>query len=119
VSEALEPEPSTGDTEEVDALVVLSDEEHVVVPGVPVRSMVPAAQAAVVAAGGFVAGAAVAGIVRRHRVSRRGGLGRGRGRGGGRLSARRPKEISRGAELLQIVSSRSLLVDVHLLGGRD
>jgi hypothetical protein len=108
VSEFPEPELSTGDTEEVDALVVLPEQEALVMAANP-RGMVPVAQAAAVAAGGFVAGAAVVGIV-----------GRRRARPSRRVSSRRRgKEISRAGELLQIVGSRSLLVDVHLLGGRD
>jgi hypothetical protein len=118
VSDPLEPhdpQEHSGDTEEVDAVVV--------VPGQPVvsaarqaRTIVPTVQAAAVAATGFVAGAAAAGLMRRRRHrrdlvrvgSRRRGLVRGRG---GRAAG----------ELVQIVGSRSLLVDVHLLGvpGRD
>jgi len=74
-------------------------------------------QAAAAAAGGFLAGAAVAGIVhRRHarvaparprRLVRRARLTQA----GGRSPART-------GELVQIVGSRSLLVDVHLLGER-
>jgi hypothetical protein len=110
VSEHPEQDPyaQAGDTEEVDAVVVLS-EAHSVTVAAPARAMVPVAQAAAVAAGGFVAGAAVVGLVSRRR-----------GRTGKRLAGRRRgKEISRAGELLQIVGSRSLLVDVHLLGGRD
>jgi hypothetical protein len=108
VSEAPEPDVVTGDTEEVDALVVLP-EDQALIAATSARSMVPVAQAAAAAAGGFVAGAAVIGFVSRRRARPR-----------GRLTARRRgKELSRGAELLQIVGSRSLLVDVHLLGGRD
>jgi hypothetical protein len=81
------------------------------------RPVIPAVQAAAVAAGGFVAGAAVVGLVH-HRQRRAGALVKGRRAG------RRPAHVSgRGAgktaELVQIVSSRSLLVDVHLLGGAD
>jgi hypothetical protein len=76
----------------------------------------PAVQAAAAAAGGFVAGAAVVGLVgRRQRRSRalekaapRRRLLR---RAGGARGSTAP------AELLQIVGSRSLLLDVHLLGG--
>jgi hypothetical protein len=118
VSDPLEPQAPrerSGDTEEVDAVVV--------VPGQPVlatarqtRAIVPTVQAAAVAATGFVAGAAAAGLVRRRRHRRelvRSG------------SRRRVPSGGRGAraagELVQIVGSRSLLVDVHLLGvpGRD
>ncbi len=76
----------------------------------PSRAMVPVAQAAAVAAGGFVAGAAVVGLVGRRRARRSRGLTAHRRSGS--------KERTRGGELLQIVASRSLLVDVHLLGGR-
>jgi hypothetical protein len=95
VSDPLEPEVVAGDTEEVDALLV-DAEGQTVVPRVlapapaPARTIVPAVQAAAVAATGFVAG-------------RR--LGR----------ARR----NRGPEVLQVVNTRSLLVDVHLLGGPE
>lgn len=70
-------------------------------------AVLPAVQAAAVAAGGFVAGAAVVGLV--HRRQRRSGAiakaRRGAGRGG------------RAGELVQVLGSRSFLVDVHLLGG--
>jgi hypothetical protein len=123
VSDSLEPhdpQEHSGDTEEVDAVVVA--------PGRPIlgsvrstRAIVPTVQAAAVAATGFVAGAAAAGLVRRRRhrreliragsSRRRAVIGRGRSGRGGRA----------GGELVQIVGSRSLLVDVHLLGvpGRD
>jgi hypothetical protein len=107
VSNPVEPDPVDGDTEEVDALVVLPEAQVLVTP-TPSRAMVPVAQAAAVAAGGFVAGAAVVGLVGRRRARSRGLTARRRG----------AKERTRGAELLQIVGSRSLLVDVHLLGGR-
>jgi hypothetical protein len=113
-----------GDTEEVDALPVLADEPTVVASaaralpaeGGPGRAVVPAVQAAAVAAGGFVAGAAVVGLV--HRRRRLSALAKGR-RAGRRLSrgGRDDRSVSRAGELLQIVGSRSLLVDVHLLGG--
>ena len=113
-----------GDTEEVDALPVLADEPTVVRAGPSGRGLasgwrsagagVPAVQAAAVAAGGFVAGAAVVGLVHRRR---RPALTKGR-RAGRRLSrgGRDGRSVSRAGELLQIVGSRSLLVDVHLLG---
>jgi hypothetical protein len=116
------------DAEEVDALPVLAPVPRVVRSypasaalgrsrSVPVA--IPAVQAAAVAAGGFVAGAAVVGLVHR-RQRRTAAVSKGRragravsqpGRGGG--------AADRAVELLQIVGSRSLLVDVHLLGGRD
>jgi hypothetical protein len=79
------------------------------------RPVIPAVQAAAVAAGGFVAGAAVVGLVhRRHR--RAGALTKGT-RAGRRAAHIGGRGSGRTAELVQIVSSRSLLVDVHLLGG--
>jgi hypothetical protein len=128
VSEPFEEVPpvSAGDTEEIDALPVLADEPRVLpahtsssAPATYWRSTsvaIPAVQAAAAAAGGFVAGAAVVRLVgRRHRrlsplsMSRR----------ATRRSARRSRGGSKAGELVQIVGSRSLLVDVHLLGGRD
>lgn len=106
-----------------DTLPVLAEEARVVraeaVTGelLPARqsTAIPAMQAAAAAAGGFVAGAAVVGLVtrRRHRSA---ALARGR-RAGRRIAG----GSRRGAagELVQIVGSRSLLLDVHLLGGRD
>ena len=66
-------------------------------------------QTVAVAAGGFVAGVAVVGLVqrRRHRRAVR------------RLRPRRGASAGPIGELVQIVGSRSVLVDVHLLGGRD
>jgi hypothetical protein len=109
-----------GDTEEVDALPVLAQEPTVIASpagALPAqagqgRAVVPAVQAAAVAAGGFVAGAAVVGLVHRRRRTTL-----AKGRGARRLS-RGGRSANRSAgELLQIVGSRSLLVDVHLLGG--
>ena len=119
---------ATGDTEEIDALPVLADGPELVhaypLPRTPTtywRSAgvaIPAVQAAAVAAGGFVAGAAVVGLVHRRRqapaLSNPRRLGRALGRGSGEK-----RGASRAGELVQIVGSRSLLVDVHLLGGRD
>jgi hypothetical protein len=111
--------------EELNALPVLSDEPQVLHPqsvaGALVRdwrpgaSVIPAVQAAAVAAGGFVAGAAVVGLMH-HRQQRSAVLAKGRksGRDLGRRGARRS---GKAGELVQIVGSRSFLVDVHLLGG--
>jgi hypothetical protein len=106
--------------EEVDALPVLAREASVV-GGHPFvgelsrgTSAIPAVQAAAVAAGGFVAGAAVVGLVTRRQ--RRAGALSGSRRAGGRIGRRR--KPAAGGELVQIVGSRSLLVDVHLLGNR-
>jgi len=79
------------------------------------EGLLPAVHAAAAAAGGFVAGAAMVSFVRRrHRraLARRAGIPRRRG-----IRAR--KSPPRTGELLQVVASRSLLVDVHLLGGRE
>ncbi len=82
----------------------------------PVRSeSAVAVRTVAAAAGSFVAGAAVVGLVsRRHR------------RSAALASKRRPRRLSRRvkasrrspsvAERLQIVGSRSFVVDVHLLG---
>ena len=120
---------ASGETEEIDAVAVAPVGSSIVrayassselarsltTPG----AMIPAVQAAAVAAGGFVAGAALVGIA--HRRQRRSpALTKGR-RAGKSLAG--GKRARRGAptagELVQIVGSRSLLVDVHLLGGRD
>jgi hypothetical protein len=105
-------------TEEVDALLVESEERivlaapHSALPATR-GGMVPAVQAAAVAAGGFVAGAAVVGLVsRRHnRAALTAGATPRR-----RLLRRSPRGR---VEALQIVSTRSLLVDIHLLGGGE
>jgi hypothetical protein len=77
-------------------------------------AMIPAVQAAAAAAGGFVAGAAVLGLV--HRRRRASALSKGRG--AKRLSRRNgARRTGMTGELIEIVGSRSLLVDVHLLGG--
>jgi hypothetical protein len=117
------------DGEEIDALPVLADEPNLV-RAQPVRdalsqraagTVMPAVQAAVVAAGGFVAGAAVVGLV--HRRQRRStALGKGSPTRRARSVASRAgssgqRGTGRAAELVQIVGSRSFLVDVHLLGG--
>jgi hypothetical protein len=118
---------SAGEGEETDALPVLADAATVVrsypfsgeLSRSPSVVMLPAVQAAAVAAGGFVAGAAVVGLLtRRQRQAAALSKGRhawrrlGRARGGRKAS-------SAADELVQIVGSRSLLLDVHLLGGRD
>jgi hypothetical protein len=110
---------------DVDALPVLADGSSVVharrlAPNGAIERrpavMIPAVQAAAVAAGGFVAGAAVVGLV--HRRQRRSpALVKGR-RARRRLAAGSSRRGTRAAELVQIVGSRSLLVDVHLLGDR-
>jgi hypothetical protein len=115
------------DTEEVDAihvpagggpLPVATAGERTLAPAVRVRQQAlsalrsaPAVQAAAVAAGGLLAGAAVVGLARRRQA------GAARERRVGRSGRARRRAAGQGAgELLQIVGSRSLLVDVHLLG---
>jgi hypothetical protein len=116
-----------GERDGGEALPVLAEEARVVraqaVPGevLPTRdaqTMIPAVQAAAVAAGGFVAGAAVIGLVTR-RQRRAVALSKGRNAGRRLARGRRRGTQSAASELVQIVGSRSLLVDVHLLGGRD
>jgi hypothetical protein len=82
------------------------EDEGEVVDGLPVisetrviensRAVVPARQAAALAATGFVAGAATVAVVSRRR-------------------SRLPRRRRKAGELGQIVSSNSFLVDVHLL----
>jgi hypothetical protein len=73
----------------------------------------PAVQAAAVAAGGFVAGAAVLGLVqRRNRAAAT--LARGSRRRA--LSRRTGAAPPAAAQTLQVMSSRAFLVDVHVLG---
>jgi hypothetical protein len=113
------------DAEEIDALPVLADGPTVVRTypfsgelSRPSVAMLPAVQAAAVAAGGFAAGAAVVGLVtRRQRHAAALSKGRPAGRRLGRARRGR-KSVSAADELVQIVGSRSLLLDVHLLGGR-
>jgi hypothetical protein len=79
----------------------------------------PAVQAAAVAAGGFVAGAAVVRLAHRHRAR---ALAAAKPRALARVRRRHVRgrnAPSRAVTVLDIVASRSLLVDVHLLGGRD
>jgi len=125
VSEPPQPAPTDADEaqdEHADTLPVIAggvrvlDARHAGAAPAPsaTGAMMPAVQAAALTAGGFVAGAAVVGLVhRRHRRSARPAPGR-RGRRG---LARGDRAASMASELVQIVGSRSLLVDVHLLGG--
>jgi hypothetical protein len=113
-SPAVTAEDSEAPPEEVDALPVLAGADGIdrrADAGAGLRAAGPGVQVAAVAATGFVAGAAVVGLV--HRRRRRHALAP-------RRAARR--HAPRGGpvgELVQIVGTRSLLVDVHLLGGRD
>ena len=116
------PAPDAGDqiVEEVDAVPVLAEAAPPAARGARdiararglAGASLPAVQAAAVAAGSFVAGAAVAGLVHRRQRS----LAPSQGGRVGRALARGSRKGARGQERLQIVGSRTLLVDVHLLG---
>ena len=99
MSEPLEPDPSQpadGDTEEVDAVVVvaLGAGRRACDPR-GADAVVPAVQAAAVAATSFVAGAAAAGLVHRRRQRRE--LVRGGARRRARAHGRGPHAARRGA----------------------
>jgi hypothetical protein len=81
--------------EVVDALPVLAEGRQVE----PLAAR-PVVQAAAVAATGFVAGAATVAVMRRR---------------GARKALRRRRRSSRTGEVLEILSSTSFLVDVHLV----
>ncbi len=124
----------------IDGLPVLGDEaggEPVDVERPPASSRALAirfaapVQAVAAAVGGFFAGIAVVGLLsRRNGRRRRTALGRGAPKNGSgpvlALARRAPKGSGRkerrsnrvAGELVQVVASRSLLVDVHLLGSR-
>lgn len=99
------------EAEEVDAVPVLP-EERTRSREIARRVPAPIVQTAAVAAGSFVAGAAMLGLVHR-RKARRAELAAMRPR---RRIARAGRGAKRAGELVEIVASRSLLVDVHLLG---
>jgi hypothetical protein len=92
--------------QEVDAVPVLDPQP--IRRGGLIRSVAPAGQAMVLAASGFAAGAAVVGLA----VRRRGGAAR-------RPAKRRSARGGKRGESVKIVGTRSLLVDVHLLGGAE
>jgi hypothetical protein len=106
------------DAEELDGLPVLDSALPVQPHGIPSRELAspptPGLQVAAVAATGFLAGAAVAGLLHRRRVRHSALAGRA-----GRAGRRARRSSGPLDEVVQIVGSRSLLVDVHLLGGRD
>jgi hypothetical protein len=85
-------EPDEDEGEVVDGLPVVSEPRVVE----STRAVVPARQAAALAATGFVAGAATVAVVSRRR-------------------SRVPRRRRKAGALGQIVSSNSFLVDVHLL----
>jgi hypothetical protein len=92
--EHIDTEPVEGE-EVVDGLPVVASETRVLEEVQPV--LVPARQAAAIAATGFVAGAATVAVVHRRRT---------------RVSRRKRK---RKGAIGEIVTSNSFLVDVHLL----
>jgi hypothetical protein len=84
-----------------DVLPVVAD-VRVIEPQRPAGALAPAAQAAAVAGASFVAGVATVAAIKHARnrpVSRR----------------QRRKAARRGAQVVEVVSTRSFLVDVHLL----
>ena len=76
----------------------------------------PAVQAAAVAAGSFVAGAALVSLAHRRRERALARTRKGRRRA---ITRRKRGRQDSALSVLEIVGSRSLLVDVHLLGARD
>jgi len=83
-------------------------------------SRLPVRAASALAAGGFLAGAAAVGIVSR-RQRRPRALTRAAGRlrlpGARPRARRRSRRAPAGADALQVVATRKLLIDVHLLAG--
>jgi hypothetical protein len=100
----------TSSIEVVDGHPVLAPEP--VFKELAVRSSAPGVQAAAAAAGGFVAGAAMLGLVHRRKSKR---IALANARSPRRLARSRKRSKSVG-EAFEVVASRSLLVDVHLLG---
>jgi hypothetical protein len=99
------------DSEVVDAVPVLAEESHASRELVP-RAAPAIVQTAAAAAGGFLAGAAVLGLVHR-RQARRAVLAAARPPRRIARAGRRAKQVG---EIVEVVASRSLLVDVHMLG---
>lgn len=113
MSELPDPQNGSAEGEEVDGLVVAEPAGAAQRSGpgarlVSIGTGAQVVQAAAVAATGFLAGAAVVSLVaHRHQRS----LVRARSKRGQGHRSRSGR-----AELMQIVASRSLLVDLHLLG---
>jgi hypothetical protein len=120
-----------GETEEVDAVLVPAGEASLPAQAAAGRApaphaagrqalaglrQAPSAQAVALATGGFLAGAVVVGLTRRrYAIARRGRGQRRLIRGGRGRRGRKPASRAGAAELLQVVGSRSFLVDVHVL----
>jgi hypothetical protein len=123
VSAPASPDHEPADEAEViDAVPVLSGDQPSPAAGGAASPLqrrygaaAPAVQAAAAAAGGFVAGAAVFGLVQRRQ--RRAAPSRGQRTPRGRRSGPRAESAGGVGELVHIVASRSVLVDVHLLAG--
>jgi hypothetical protein len=90
--------PTEPEGEEVDGLPVVAEARPLERPQ---PAVVPARQAAALAATGFVAGAATVAVVSRRRAKLNG--------------RKRGKRKARGGPLGEIVGTNSFLVDVHLL----
>jgi hypothetical protein len=89
-------EKTETETETVQGMPVLSEVRAITTPS---PAMLPAVQAAAVAATGFVAGAATLALVKRHSARK----------------LARTRQSRRALDALPIVGSRSFLVDVHLI----
>ena len=104
--------------EVLDGLPVLPDEPSGAMFRTPVSRaltvpLTAQVQTAAAAAGGFMAGAAVLGLVHRRRHKRVALAGARAPRRIGRRSGKRSKSVG---QLVEVVATRSFLVDVHLLG---
>jgi hypothetical protein len=91
-----DPPGSAAGEEAVEGMPVLSEVRTIVAPA---PMVLPAVQAAAVAATGFVAGAATLALVKRHSARK----------------LARTRQSRRALDALPIVGSRSFLVDVHLI----
>lgn len=111
MSDPVKPDAAHAEEEPLEGVVVLAHEPR---PGreLAAPSLRPAVQAAAAAAGGVIAGAALIGLVHRRQRRR---LARGARPAALRLLRRSSPQPSR--DLLEIVGTRSLLVDIHLLAG--
>jgi hypothetical protein len=107
MSRPAEPDPAVPDPallepeETVDAVPVLATEVRALEPA---RRQLPVAQAAAVAATGFVAGA-VTFVALRHRRAK--------------PAPRHARRRGERTETLSVIGTRRFLVDVHLLGPRE
>lgn len=114
-------EPLDDEAEVIDGLPVLGEEPApapVERPSASSRALAlrfaAPVQATAAAVGGFLAGIAVVGILSRRNGRRRGVALLRRPKARTRRTQRRSHGVA--GDLVQVVASRSLLVDVHLLG---